>query len=332
MFEELVTLLPLMIMFMLSMKMDTMIGLGTCLMAACFGFSTAITNPFSVGTAAQLAGIHASSGAWLRIVFFGIVYLMLCGFLLSYLKKLRLSPESSPTYETDLKKRAELTSGGEGARDVRTFRVYAVFFGIQGLLLAAIACIRAISGFAIPILAASFLISGLIAGKLVHGSFRQVLAWFGQGAAAMVPAVAMIALASSVKLVMVESGIIHTVMHSVLDLLSGRDKFVTVLLIYALILFLQLFIGSASAKIFLVMPIVLPITAALGISPTLVILTYCMADGFTDVILPTNPVLLIGLSMAEVSYWKWLKWTWKLQLLLLAVSVLVLLFGVTIGY
>ena len=61
-------------------------------------------------------------------------------------------------------------------------------------------------------------------------------------------------------------------------------------------------------------------------------MTYCMADGFTDVILPTNPVLLIGLSMANVSYGKWLKWTWKLQLLMLTVSVLVLFFGVQIGY
>ena len=148
----------------------------------------------------------------------------------------------------------------------------------------------------------------------------------------MLPAVLMIALASSVKLVMEESNVIDTVMHSVLELLAGKGKFVTLLLIYALILFLQLFIGSASAKIFLVMPIVLPITTALGISPTLIILTYCMADGFTDVILPTNPVLLIGLSMANVSYWKWLKWTWKIQLLLFAISVLVLLFGVLIGY
>ena len=117
-----------------------------------------------------------------------------------------------------------------------------------------------------------------------------------------------------------------------LQLLGGKGKFITILLIYALILFLQLFIGSASAKIFLVMPIVLPVTNALGISPQLVILTYCMADGFTDVILPTNPVLLIGLSMMGVSYGKWLKWTWVLQLALLAASVRVLLFGVWIGY
>ena len=334
MFEELVTLLPLIIVFMLSMNMDTMVGLGTCLMAACFGFSTAITNPFSVGTAAQLAGIHVSSGVWLRILFFVIVYGLLCAFLLGYLKKIRRDPAVSPTYEADLKRKESLIGQVEDEipDQERIFRIYATFFAIQGVLLVAIACIREISGLAIPILAASFLVSGLIAGQLVCKDFRRVLSCFLKGAAAMLPAVAMIALASSVKLVMVESNILHTVMHTVLNLLTGKGKFVTILLIYGLILFLQLFIGSASAKIFLVMPIVLPITNALGISPTLVILTYCMADGFTDVILPTNPVLLIGLSMANVSYWKWLKWTWKLQMLLLAVSILVLLFGVMIGY
>ena len=334
MFEELVTLLPLIIVFMLSMQLDTMVGLGTCLMAACFGFSTAITNPFSVGTAAQLAGIPVSSGAWLRVVFFVIVYVLLCIFLLSYLKMIRRDPKRSPSYEIDQKKRENLMVQKEDSSQdqQKIFRVYALFFAIQGALLVAIACVRAISGLAIPILAASFLIFGLLAGQLVCKNFRAVLSYFLKGGAAMLPAVAMIALASSVKLVMAESNIIDTVMHSVLQLLEGKGKFVTILLIYGLILFLQLFIGSASAKIFLVMPIVLPITNALGISPTLVILTYCMADGFTDVILPTNPVLLIGLSMANVSYWKWLKWTWKLQLLLFIVSVLVLFLGVSVGY
>lgn len=334
MFEELVTLLPLIIVFMLSMKLDTMMGLGACLLAACFGFSAAVTNPFSVGTAAQYAGIPTSSGAWLRIVFFMMVYGILCAFLLLYLKKIRRDPKASPTYASDQKRRETLTAELEdtGENNQKAFRVYAVFFGIQGLVLIAIACIRQISGFAIPILAASFLIAGLICGFLVSGDFGCVIRSFLKGAGAMLPAVLMIAIASSVKLVMEEGGIIDTVLHVVLNLLVGKSRFVAILLIYGLILFLQVFIGSASAKIFLVMPIILPITNALGISPQLVILTYCMADGFTDVILPTNPVLLIGLSMANVSYWKWLKWTWKLQLLLFVLSALVLLFGIGIGY
>lgn len=334
MFEELVTLLPLIVVFMLSMKMDTMVGLGSCLLAACFGFSTAITNPFSVGTASQYAGIHTSSGAWLRIIFFVIVYFVLCAFLMLYLKKIERNPECSPTYLSDQKRRENLIDeiGTAPENQQKIFRVYSTFFAIQGVLLIAIACIREISDFAIPILAASFLISGLVSGFVVSKSFKRVITCFLKGAAAMLPAVLMIAIASSVKLVMDESGIIDTVMYLVLSLLIGKSKFITILLIYALILFLQLFIGSASAKIFLVMPIVLPITNTLGISPSLVILTYCMADGFTDVILPTNPVLLIGLSMANVSYFKWLKWTWKLQLLLFLISILVLLFGVLIGY
>ena len=333
-FEELVTLLPLICIFMLSMNMDTMVGLGACLLAACFGFSSAITNPFSVGTAVQFAQIPVSSGAWLRIVFFAIVYCVLCAFLLSYINKIKKNPELSPTYAEDSLRKQQLSEeiNQSDENQKRTFKAYSVFFAIQGVLLVSVACIREISGFAIPILAASFLVSGIISGVIVCKSFKRVMASFLKGAGSMLPAVLMIALASSVKLVMVESNIIDTVMNFVLNLLVGKNKFVTILLIYCLILFLQLFIGSASAKIFLVMPIVLPITNALGISPQLVILTYCMADGFTDVILPTNPVLLIGLSMAKVSYLKWLKWTWKLQLLLFVISVLVLFFGCVIGY
>ncbi len=334
MFEELVTLLPLIIVFMLTMGMDSMMGLGVCLLAACFGFSAAITNPFSVGIASQYAGISTSSGMWLRLVFFVIVYASLCGFLMLYLKKIEKNPKLSLTYEQDSKRRAELgadtTAMPENQKKI--FAVYSGFFVIQGILLVLIASVRAISGLAIPILAGSFLVFGLGAGFLVSKKPLQVLRWFGQGAVAMLPAVAMIAIASSVKLVMEESGIIDTIMHSVLQVFTDCNKFVAILLIYFLILFLQVFIGSATAKIVLVMPIVVPIAQALGISPTLVILTYCMADGFTDVIIPTNPVLLIGLSMANVSYGKWVKWTWKLQLFVFAITVLILLFGVAIGY
>jgi uncharacterized ion transporter superfamily protein YfcC len=57
-----------------------------------------------------------------------------------------------------------------------------------------------------------------------------------------------------------------------------------------------------------------------------------MADGFTDMLLPTNPVLLIGLSMANVSYGKWIKWTYKLQITIFLLTILVLFFATSIGY
>ena len=339
MFEELVTLLPLVIVFMLSMGMDSMTGLGACMLAACFGFSAAITNPFSVGlipgvVANQGIEISVLSGVGLRIAFFGIIYFTLCAFLMLHLKKIEKNPSLSPSYELDTIKRQELESSKNESpcSDDKLFRVFGIFFIAQIVILVLIASVRALSGLAIPILAASFLIGGIITGFLVcekkSDTFRHIL----NGAAAMLPAVIMIALASSVKLVMTESGIIDTIMNGVINLLSGKSKFLSVVLIYFLILFLQLFIGSASAKIMLVMPIIMPIATAIGISPATVVLAYCMADGFTDVILPTNPVLLVGLSMANVSYGKWVKWTWKLQLVVFGISLLMLLIAVGLGF
>lgn len=334
MFEELVTLLPLIIMFMLSMNMDTMTGLGACMLAACFGFSAAITNPFSVGLAAEVADVNPSSGVWLRILFFGIVYVILCGFLMLHLKKIERNPKLSPSYDTDTHKREQIENFASTPikSGDKIFHVYAVFFAVQGIMLILIASVKAIAAIAIPLLAASFLIAGIISGLIVTDKKINVFKYILNGSVSMLPAVLMIAIASSVKLVMTESGIIDTIMNGIINLLDGKSKFFAIILIYFLILFLQVFIGSASAKIILVMPIVMPIAMALGLSPAIVILAYCMADGFTDVILPTNPVLLVGLSMANVSYGKWVRWTWKLQLFVFAITILILFFGVAINY
>ncbi len=334
MFEELVTLLPLVIVFMLSMGFDSLTGLGVCMMAACFGFSAAITNPFSVGIVADLANTHVFDGVWLRIVFFLMVYGGVCAFLLLHVRKISKEPQKSLTYEIDRRKLQNLdfTVREETAEEREIFKTYVVFFAVQLGVLLLIATVRAISGLAIPILAVSFLVGGIVAGLVVCERKAEVFAHMGRGAVAMFPAIVMIALASSVKLVMAESGILDTVMHAIIKALEGKNKFLCIILIYLLILFLQIFIGSSSAKIMLIMPIILPVSSALGISPTLIILTYCIADGFTDVILPTNPVLLIGLSMANVSYGKWFKWTWKFQAIMFFATVLLLMFAAQIGY
>jgi uncharacterized ion transporter superfamily protein YfcC len=334
MFEELVTLLPIVIMFTLALGMDSMTGLGVCMLGACFGFSAAITNPFSVGLVSQVVSANALSGAWLRIVFFGLIYLSLCIFLMRHLKKIEREPKLSPTYEVDLDARSSARERiiANSQNSDKLFRVFAIFFIVQILVLVSVASISAISGFAIPILSVSFLLGSIIAGLFVCEKKSDIFVNIGRGAVAMLPAVLMIALASSVKLVMSESKIIDTITNSAINALDGQGKFVSIIMIYLLTLILQFFIGSASAKIMLVVPIIWPICQQLGISPAMLVLTYCMADGFTDVIIPTNPILLVGLSMANVSYGKWVKWTWKLQLFLLLFTVVILYVATLIGY
>ena len=61
-------------------------------------------------------------------------------------------------------------------------------------------------------------------------------------------------------------------------------------------------------------------------------LEFAFGDGFSNVMYPTNPVLLISLGMAGISYVKWFKWTFKIQFTILVATSLLLLFGMVIGY
>ena len=120
MFEELVTLLPLVVVLALSLGFDSLTGLGMCMMAACFGFSSAITNPFSVGLASNIMGVSIGSGVLMRLILFVVVYAMVCGFLLLHNRVIAKNPQKSLTYDIDRIKLLEIRDAREEVPTVRT--------------------------------------------------------------------------------------------------------------------------------------------------------------------------------------------------------------------
>jgi len=102
--------------------------------------------------------------------------------------------------------------------------------------------------------------------------------------------------------------------------------------IYLLILFLEFFISSGSAKAFLVIPIIAPLVDLVGLTRQSAVLAFTFGDGFSNVFFPTNAALLIALGLTVVSYAKWFKWTFKLQLAVLGVTLLLLFAAIGFGY
>ena len=100
----------------------------------------------------------------------------------------------------------------------------------------------------------------------------------------------------------------------------------------AFVLIMNFFIPSGSAKAFLLMPLIVPVAQVFRISAQLCVAAFAFGDGFSNVFYPTNPVLLIGLGLADVNYGTWVKWSWKFQTLNLVLTSLLLLFGMGIGY
>jgi len=335
-FEESIALLPILILLSLSLGWDTLTGLGMCLLAAGFGFATAVTNPFSIGVASSLAGINILNGALYRILIFIIMYGVLQFFLVHHAKKVEENPMLSPTYDIDLNKSRQFDlSNQKFDNESLILKTYVWLFIILfiGIFLTSVLELAfEISIPAIPVMALIFLVGGLVGGWVVTKDMKKTLKIYGQGMLGVAPAFILIMLAVSVKHIISEAQVMDTILYYLSNLLDGKSPMISILFIYMLVLLIQFFIGSASAKAFLIMPIILPLVALIGLSKEIAILAFIFGDGYTNVIFPTNGVLLIGLSIASVSYSKWFKFTYKLQIVTLILTIIFLFIGIWIGY
>lgn len=155
---------------------------------------------------------------------------------------------------------------------------------------------------------------------------------FKDGVVSVLPGVLLILMANSIRYTLMEGNILDTILETAISFASGMPRWGVLLFIYGLVLFLNFFIPSGSAKAFLLMPLIVPTAEAFGISAQLCVVAFAFGDGFSNVFYPTNPVLLISLGLANVSYGTWVKWSGKFQLMNLILTSAFLLFGMAIGY
>ena len=155
---------------------------------------------------------------------------------------------------------------------------------------------------------------------------------FKDGVVSVLPGVLLILMANSIRFTLMEGNILDTLLQAAVSLASGMPRWGVILFIYGLVLVMNFFIPSGSAKAFLLMPLIVPLAEAFGISAQLCVMAFAFGDGFSNVFYQTNPVLLISIGLANVSYGTWAKWSGKFQLLNLFVTCGLLLLGMMIGY
>ncbi len=336
-FEEVILLVPVMIAFSYSLGWDALVGLGLSVLATNMGFSAAISNPFTLGVAQQLAGLPIFSGAWFHVIIFAVMYLIFTSFLYLYAKKIDRDPRNSLVYREDQAERNkyDLKDMPLSAPDRKQNRAMA-FFGVFVLLILVdmllAPFIPAISDLSLPLVGVLFLIGGLGAGFLSGAGSKAVWSGLKDGMIGLLPAVPLILMASSIRFILDSGQVTDTILHAAAAPLSNLGAMPAAIVIYLLALGVEFFIGSGSAKAFLLMPIILPLADLVGLTRQTAVLAYIFGDGFSNMAYPTNPVLLISLGLTVVSYPKWFRWTAKLWLLVILATVVFLGIAVAIGY
>ena len=122
------------------------------------------------------------------------------------------------------------------------------------------------------------------------------------------------------------------ILYNASNLIQDANPIIGVIIVYILVLIMNFFIGSGSAKAFLVMPIVVPLADMIGVNRQIMVLGFQLGDGFSNVMYPTNPVLLISLGLAVIGYPKWIKWTYKIQIGIFIISLLLLQIALMVNY
>lgn len=321
-FEECVPLVPIVVALAINLGWDTFTGIAMSLLSVGCGFAAGVYNPFTVGIAQQIAGLPMFSGVWLRLVSFVLIYALLLTFVYFYAKKIEKPIESINGIEVI-------------ETDAKMNRGMICFVSILGAGIVTIFCsgfIPALQDYTMIIVAVMFLIAGIVSTLVAGVTARELGKTAFAGVVGILPAVLMILMASSIKYTLEEAKILDTILFGAVGLAETMPKWTVILFIYLIVLVMNFFIPSGSAKAFMLIPLIVPMAQIFGLSPQLCIVAFAFGDGFSNVLYPTNAALLISLGLVDVSYGDWFKWSWKFQLANLLLTSAVLLFGLAVGY
>jgi uncharacterized ion transporter superfamily protein YfcC len=210
--------------------------------------------------------------------------------------------------------------------------LFGIILGVGIIVVLSSVLITFLQDYTMIIVAVMFLAAGIAAVVASGMGGKELRSTFWHGLVSILPAVLMILMASSIKYTMVEADILDTLLYYAVGVAETLPKGAVILFIYLLVLAMNFFISSGSAKAFLLIPLIAPMAQIFNISSQLCVMAFAFGDGFSNVLYPTNPVLLISIGLANVSYAKWFKWTWKFQFINLVLTSLILLFGLAVGY
>jgi len=332
-FEEMLTLLPIVVILSVSLGFDSFTGFLISIVACGFGFSSAITNPFTVLFASQIIGVNPMANIWYRIIIFLVMYGLMVLAIFFYTRSIAKKPERSLTYERDQKLRGQMAEeeAVDPASEKRIFLSYIIFFAVVLAVIIVFSSIAVIRDYTVPALIGVFLIGGWLA-SLFSTRFNWKITGksFLKGVLSALPTVAFILLASSIKYILVEGQVLPTIANKINDLVSSGNPYTVALILFLIVLALEFFISSSTAKAIFIMSILSVLS--LGLTREMQVLIYTFADGYTNLLFPTSPVLLIGLSMIEVNYFKWLRRSWPLFLITFALVIGFLMLGIAIGF
>ena len=323
--EEYIALVAIVITLCKAMRMDTVSAVAIILVGNGIGYGAAVINPFTVLVAQEVSGLTPVSGWGFRAAMF-LPFLAIGYFhVMRYTHKVRADPSASLVADIP-----EAQPPDVHPPDHMTWRHRLVLGAVVGALVLVVWGIMRDGWYLIElgaVFAGLALVAGLIGGLKADDMARQ----FTVGASELTGTALLVGFARGIELMLSDGQVLHTIVHALatpLAAVGGEVSAIGMLFIQSA---LNFFIPSGSGQAYVTMPIMAPISDIIGVSRQVAVLAYQMGDGFMNMIVPTNAVLMGILGICGIPFGRWFRFIWPLILQLLVAGSIVIVIATLVG-
>jgi uncharacterized ion transporter superfamily protein YfcC len=333
--EEYYPFVPVLVSLCLAMGYDRMTAIGIIMVGYGTGYGPAIINPFTTLIAQDIAGLEPASGLWYRMICFFIFVSIGIHHVWTYAKKVKLDASASLVADIEVPAGAAIPRN----QDAAALSDLEPMTKVQRMIMTAVGIAMVLLIYGMIVWKwGLFEMQGLFAGLTLVIAFiarmspDRTATEFSLGAGSLTSVALLIGVARAIQVVLDQGGVVDTMVYGISVPIQEFPSTVSAVGMFLVQSVLNFFIPSGSGQAYVTMPIMAPLADVVGISRQVAVLAFQFGDGFSNIVIPTQYVLIGILAMAGIPYDRWLRFILPLMVKIVLAGSLALVVAVLIGY
>jgi len=314
MWEEIVALVPVLMLLARRVGFDALTVVAMSLGAAGVGSTFSPFNPFNVGIAQRLAELPLLSGMWFRIAVLVPALGLWVWATMRHASRTRVPPEDD----------GEQAAIRLEIRHVLTLIALAVMFAIY-----VFGTLQYSWGF--DELSALFLLMGVLVGLVGGLGVSGTADAFVEGFRSMAYAAVLVGVARAIFVVLEQGRVVDTIIQAMVTPLAQLPTSLFAMGMSFVQTALALPVPSSSGRAVLTMPILVPLSDLLGLPRQVTVLASQYGPGLLGQFSPTEGTLMAVLALAGLPYERWLRFAVPLCVALFVLNLVAIGIAVAIG-
>jgi uncharacterized ion transporter superfamily protein YfcC len=327
--EEYLAFVGILISLCLALRLDPVTAVGIMVVGYGVGYGCAIINPFTVIVAQQVAELETGSGWLFRLLITVPFFLIGYHHLWSYATKIRRLPSLSLVQDWQSHLLNANSSDLSYPPMTTAHRlILLAMIPLIGLLFYGVMY----WGWYLTELSALFLGFGILVAVLARLSWNEIGDSFIEGASQLTGTAILIGFARAITVILEQGEVLHTIVNGLANLIAPLPAELSAVGMLGIQYLMNFFIPSGSGQAYVTMPVMAPLGDLVGVQRQVAVLAFQFGDGFTNMIVPTNAVLMGILGLAGISYGQWFRFIFPLILKFFILGSLILILAVRINW